>query len=825
MATGAGDLVIRLFAKTGQFNRKMAQARGTMGLVSRAGRMASQGMLAIGVGASSAAASFVVLMRAGEDFNRSMRSSLAIMGDVSAMMRGDMREAAIAMASTTKFSASEAARAYFFLASAGLDAKRSIDALPQVALFAQAGNFDIGKATQLATDAQSALGLKVKDTTENLINLTRVTDVLTKANTLADATTEQFAHAVANKAGAALKIVNKDIEEGVAVLAVFADQGKKGEEAGTALNIVMRELTTKALKFSAEFRAAGVSVFDATGDMNNMADIVADLERSLDGMSDAQKKATLLNMGFTDRSLIFIQMLIGMSENIRAFEAALRDAGGTTKEVADKQLTPLQKGWAKISAAVTDAASKIMMTISPALGIVLEMLGDGVAVATDFVVAMGVDGGIKEFTTTLKNLSDELKENYEQLRRWWAVVELLRFGVADLIPAAQRLSSSLDIKSVRAQTSIMAALIPERKLFKSTFGEGELEKHEAAIERARKRNQGFIRDKALSDSLLARQATEFGGRKERLDKAVGSTGIQDLIGAARGPTPQDVAEDVDLLVMALQEVNPNLRMTREHYEGLQASAGGAKEAIQAMVDAQESLKTPKEQLEAQRELADLLEQTMKDGVGAANLRKRAQEEFNAAIGDPRGTLKEMTDEYERLTTGITRAAQEQRKFLEVGADPKLVAQLREQQEKLDRRRSVIDKSDRQRDKRERDRDSVKAMTERLRSPVEKALADAKEIERLFQIGPEGGGLTTETRRRGLLDVAGGLKQDRDTPRQAAAAQRGSAQAWSTIMGAMNQKNRPKDKAAIDTAKNTKDTVALLEQQADDAPPLNVIPPP
>jgi TP901 family phage tail tape measure protein len=107
----------------------------------------------------------------------------------------------------------EAAESFFFLASAGLDAQQSIEALPQVAAFAKAGMFDMATATDLATDAQSALGLTVDDAQQNLVNLTRVTDVFAKANALANTSVEQVANAITTKAGVALRSVNKDLEE------------------------------------------------------------------------------------------------------------------------------------------------------------------------------------------------------------------------------------------------------------------------------------------------------------------------------------------------------------------------------------------------------------------------------------------------------------------------------------------------------------------------------------------------------------------------------------------------------------------------------------
>jgi TP901 family phage tail tape measure protein len=257
----------------------------------------------IGIGAVS--------VKSFAGFDDAMTKSLSIMGDVSDAQRDRMVKAAREMAKQSTFSAEQAAESYFFLASAGLSAEQSIAALPQVTKFAQAGAFDLALATDLLTDAQSALGLSSDDTATSLRNMAKVGDVLVKANTLANASVQQFSEALTTKAGAALKAVGKDIEEGVAVLAVFADQGIKGAEAGTALGIVMRDLQTKAIKNKEAWEQLGVAAFDANGEMRNIADIIGGLETALAGMSDQQQKATLLQLGFSDKSVSFITALLG----------------------------------------------------------------------------------------------------------------------------------------------------------------------------------------------------------------------------------------------------------------------------------------------------------------------------------------------------------------------------------------------------------------------------------------------------------------------------------------------------------------------------------
>lgn len=277
-------------------------------------------------------------VKAAASFDQAMTTSTAIMGDVSAKLRKEMEDTARTVAKTTTFSHEEAAKSYYYLASAGLSAQQSIKAMPAVAKFAQAGAFDMARATDLLTDAQSALGLQVKDTTQNLTNMTRVSDVLVRAEVLANASTEQFSEALTNKAGAALRLLHKDVEEGAAVLAVYANQGLKGAAAGTALMMVLRDLQKASLKQPEVWKKMGVAVYDSGGNMRNVADIIGDLEGAFEGLSDKQVRARLTAMGFTDKSIAATQSLLGQSEAIRDYEKKLRSAGGTTDEVAKKQL-------------------------------------------------------------------------------------------------------------------------------------------------------------------------------------------------------------------------------------------------------------------------------------------------------------------------------------------------------------------------------------------------------------------------------------------------------------------------------------------------------
>lgn len=437
-------LVVNLVARHKRFVDGVTRAqKSLLGMTKTATTMAGS-MLGLAGGFTAVTSASLLMGRAfsrTNQFQQDMANSTAIMTDLTDGLRRKMEDATRVMSFETRFSANEGAKAFYYLASAGLDAQQSIAALPQVARFAQAGNFDLALATDLATDAQSALGLTVRDSARNLENLTRVTDVLIGANTLANASAEQFSLSLTNKAGAALKLVNKDIEEGVAVLAAYADQGIKGEEAGTAFGIVMRDLTTKAIQNEEAFKTAGVAVFDQADNMRNLADIIGDLENRLDGLSDAQKKQTLLGLGFADKSVAYLQVLLGTSEKIRGYEEALRDAGGATADVANKQLTPMTRALSRLSSGFDRLSASLLSHVLDDIAESLEKIGGGMFMANlngkkfaDFVRLL--TNNMLQLKGTMKDMGIEIGTWVNGFMDAWSQIEVAALDAEIMVKKA-----------------------------------------------------------------------------------------------------------------------------------------------------------------------------------------------------------------------------------------------------------------------------------------------------------------------------------------------------------------------------------------------------
>lgn len=376
----------------------------------RGGASAFDFLGAAAIGAAKIVASAVsgiaaFSVREFSKFDAAMVQSTAIMGDLSETMRKDMSDAAREVAKTTTFTASQSAEAFFFLASAGLSAEQSIAALPKVAAFAQAGAFDLAMATDLLTDAQSALGMTSADTAEHLAEMVRISDVLVGANTLANASVEQFSAALTNKAGAALRIMNKEVEEGVAALALLADRGVKGTEAGEKLSIMLRDVTRAAARSPEEFAALGLSVLDADGNLRNIADVTEEFTRVLGGMSDAQAATTLESLGLTRSVGDVIRTMFGGADQIRTYEAALREMGGTSDDVANKQLASFSNQIALTRSAFADIGITIGEQLAGPLGMFNKWLRDQAPAVEAFVTS-----AIPQVTAFVERSSAKFKE-------------------------------------------------------------------------------------------------------------------------------------------------------------------------------------------------------------------------------------------------------------------------------------------------------------------------------------------------------------------------------------------------------------------------------
>lgn len=374
------NMEVKLSGDSSNYQKMLTSAVSkTKGAVSQ---MISQfGSLAVAIGAPLGAIAGSSV-KAFASFDHAMAKSLSIMKASDEQIQR-MKDTAKGISVTGNTDVVELAKSFYYLASAGLDTEKAIGALATVETLATASEMGMEEATTLLMDSQAALGMKVDDTAQNLKNLARVSDTMSRAGDVANASIKEFAEALTNRAGASLRNYNKTVEEGLAVLAAYADQGTKGALAGSNLSRVMSLLAGSSRECAKEQRALMQTigetslVFDpATGEMRNFADLIELLERSMAGMSSEMKAYTLDQIGFDKRVQDAIMPLLGTSKAIRNYEKELKNAGGSTQRVADNIMKSFSNQMAVVRNNVKVASIEIGESLAPALGMLGSVMKD-----------------------------------------------------------------------------------------------------------------------------------------------------------------------------------------------------------------------------------------------------------------------------------------------------------------------------------------------------------------------------------------------------------------------------------------------------------------
>jgi TP901 family phage tail tape measure protein len=388
------ELIVRLSGDPSSFKRMMAEARSTTLSAARdieraggrieninrslnnAGRsMMSAGRAVMGVGrnitaglTAPIAGMGIFAVRSFADFDQAMTETFAKLGRQTPEVRRQMEDLAFALSVSgdVAFSPTELSRGYEELASAGLDAERSMAALPMMAMFAQAGAFDMGVAVKQMTGSMASFGALSRDPAVFSRNLERFADVMVGVANETTTGVEQVARAMAADAAVAARGYGMEIETLGAILGVFAMQNKDAEEAGNLTGRALRLMTSSFVENRAEWLAAGINIADAQGNFIHFADAIAQLEVAFEGLSNIERIQLLKKLGFETLSQKSILPLIGMSQEIRRQEAIYRRTG-VTAEMAAIQMESFKNQLKVVWNNVTVAAIVIGEMLAPAL--------------------------------------------------------------------------------------------------------------------------------------------------------------------------------------------------------------------------------------------------------------------------------------------------------------------------------------------------------------------------------------------------------------------------------------------------------------------------
>lgn len=279
------NIVIRLMADTASYEAAMTRAGSTARTVAsgmentgRKSALIASGMTAAGL---AAAAFGVAAVKMAADFDQQMSTVQANTGATSAQM-DQLRAAAIEAGASTVYSASDSADAINDLGKAGMSVTDILTGGLTGALnLAASDGMAVGDAAEYMANALSMFHLKGSQASQ-------VADTLAAGAGKAVGNVSDFGEAL-NNCGAQANSFGVNIQETTGVLALFAQNGTIGAEAGTQLNSMLMKLAAPSTEASNTMKELGISAYDAQGHFVGMAKFAGQLQKAEKNLTDEQR--------------------------------------------------------------------------------------------------------------------------------------------------------------------------------------------------------------------------------------------------------------------------------------------------------------------------------------------------------------------------------------------------------------------------------------------------------------------------------------------------------------------------------------------------------
>lgn len=361
---GAGRLIGGIGALGGRALGGISAAAGAMGPMSGV------------VGAAGIGLAATAIIKAGATFEKSMNRVKALTqaaGDDFEALKDQAKE----LGRTTQFSASQSADAMSFLAMAGFDVNQIMGAMPNVLNLAAAGQMDIGRAADIASNIMSGMGM----TTEEL---GPAIDVMARAFVTANTDLSMLGNAF-KQVGPVGKAAGVSFEELTAAIQIMSNAGIQGGEAGTALRTMLQRIQNPSAEIKEGMEALGLTIADSKGDFVGLASVLSQIEEGTSKLTQTQKNQALSQLAGKKAQAGLSVLVAAGTEEFNKRREALNSMGLTAKSVAETQMEGLSGAFVKLQSATEGAFIAISETFQGSLTSMVESLTSFVSAVPEFI--------------------------------------------------------------------------------------------------------------------------------------------------------------------------------------------------------------------------------------------------------------------------------------------------------------------------------------------------------------------------------------------------------------------------------------------------------
>lgn len=322
------------------------------------------------------------------DFESAMSKVSAISGATGSDLDA-LNQKAQEMGAKTKFSATESAEAFTYMAMAGWKTEDMLQGIDGIMALAAADGLDLATTSDIVTDALTAFGLSADDSGH-------FADVLaaaaSNANTNVSLLGESFKYA-APVAGA----LGYSAEDTAIALGLMANAGIKGSQGGTALRSSLSRLIKPTDDAAALMEQYGLSMTNADGSMKSLGEVMEMLRTKMGGLSEAEQAQAAATLFGQEAMSGMLAVINASDSDYEKLTSAIYGADGAAQQMADTMLDNLSGQLTLLKSALEGLAIQFGEILMPY---------------------------IKQFVQWLQNLVQKLQEmtpeQKEQIVKWAA---------------------------------------------------------------------------------------------------------------------------------------------------------------------------------------------------------------------------------------------------------------------------------------------------------------------------------------------------------------------------------------------------------------------
>lgn len=306
-----------------------------------------------------------ISVKTAADFQESMSKVSAISGATGDDLER-LTDMAKEMGATTKFSASESAEAFQYMAMAGWKTEDMLSGISGIMNLAAASGEDLAIVSDICTDALTAFGMSAEESG-------RFADILasasSNANTNVSMLGESFKY-VAPLCGS----MGYSAEDASIALSLMANAGIKGSQSGTSLKTALTNMLSPTSSMASVMEEYGLSLTNADGSMKSLQDVMIMLREKMGGLDEATQGAAASTL-FGKEALAGMLAIINASDaDFEKLTTAIYNCDGTAQNMAETMQNNLNGKLTQLKSALEGVAISFGEVLIPMLMKVVESI-------------------------------------------------------------------------------------------------------------------------------------------------------------------------------------------------------------------------------------------------------------------------------------------------------------------------------------------------------------------------------------------------------------------------------------------------------------------